>query len=538
MGREVAIRILRQEADQATIDNFYRTAQHAAQLHHANIAGIYDVRSAGPTHFAALELVEGRTLADLLRARQRVPSADAVRIAIGLAEAFAQVQAKGLKGWRPAPELVVLTPRGELKLIPPALTTEDERTLATPYILRSIGVLLYAMVTGGRVPDLDAALDPGSEAAASLPPLRSVALGARRDVAAVVGRLLGAEGEPFPTIEAAAAALREVLAAREQAEERARSATERARQRQRREKRGVLVAALVGSAVVIGVLVALALYVVSRGGIEKEFARINSAAQRSIELFKEARAAFIKNPTDAAAQAARSHLQKALDLYAAFHRKHPGHPKGVLAANNAAQLENTLRQFDTEIRAYARYAQAMRKIKAIDDAFKREVATLLETGGTLDVTRWVPRYQALLEEFKDSPRTRDYLIRKIQALPRLVQRKQMEVDTNKLCRDFQTKFRPQHLYKQALAAWDAYRAKYETIDFLRDDALKNYQTQTTLITRDAREQYTKLVTRAQRLAKEGKTAEARKIYQKIVNDFGVPSLVQKAKSLMARLPRS
>jgi len=263
---------------------------------------------------------------------------------------------------------------------------------------------------------------------------------------------------------------------------------------------------------------------------------VNASAQRSIEMFRKARDAFIENPSDATARAARAHLENARALYAAFHRKHPGHPKGVLAGNNAAQLADTLRQFDNEIRAYSRYAQAMKKVKAVDEAFNREVATLLERGGKLHLTRWVPRYQALMEEFKDSPRTRDYLFRKIQALPRLVQRKQMEIDTNTLCRDFQQKYKPQHLYKAALAAWDAYRAKYQSVDFLRDDAVQNHETQTTMIIRDAREQYTKLVTKAQRLAKEGKTAEARKIYQKIINDFGVPSLVQKAKGLMARLP--
>jgi len=538
MGREVALRLLDKDADQATVEAFYRTAKRAAQLHQANIAGIYDVSSAGGMHFASLELVEGRTLADLFRSRERVPSADALRVAIALAEAFAQVKNKALGGWTLAPELIVLTPRGELKVLPPVVAPEDQRTLATDYILRSIGVVLYAMLTGGRVQDLEAALDPGRDVAASLPPIRTVALGTRRDVAALVGRLLGVEGERFSSLEAAAQAMRELLAAREQAEERARNATERARERQRREKRGATVFMVGGAAAAVAFIVVVALLLVSRGGAEKEFARVNASAQRSIELFKQARAAFLKNPSDANAQAARAHLENARALYAAFHRKHPGHPKGALAGNNAAQLADTLRQFDNEIRAYIRYAQAMSKIKALDEAFKREVATLLETGGKLDVRKWVPRYRAILEEFKDSPRTRDYLFRKIEALPRLVQRKQMEIDTNTLCRDFQQKYKPQHLYKAALAAWDAYRAKYQGVDFLRDDAMANYESQTAMIIRDAREQYTKLVTKAQRLAKEGKTAEARKIYQKIINDFGVPSLVQRAKGLLAKLPGS
>jgi len=538
MGREVALRLLDKDADQATIEAFYRTAQRAAQLHHANIAGIYDVSSSGAMHFATLELVEGRTLADLFRSRERVPSADALRVAIALAEAFAHVKNKALGGWRIAPELIVLTPRGELKVLPPVVAPEDQQTLATDYIVRGIGVVLYAMLTGGRVPDLEAALDPGSDAGASLPPIKTVALGTRRDIAALVGRLLGVEGERFSSVEGAAAAMRELLAAREQAEERARNATERARERHRREKRGAVAFMVGGGAVAVAFIAVVAILLLSRGGAEKEFARVNASAQHSIELFTQARAAFIKNPSDAAAQAARAHLENARALYAAFHRRHPGHPKGTLAANNAAQLADTLRQFDNEIRAYSRYAQARGKVKALDEAFNREVAALLETGGKLDVTRWVPRYQALMNEFKDSPRVRDYLFRKIEALPRLVQRKQMEIDTNKLCRDFQQKYKPQHLYKVALAAWAAYRARYQGVDFLRDDAMTNYDTQTAMITRDAREQYAKLVTKAQRLAKEGKTAEARRIYQKIINDFGVPSLVQKAKGLMARLPGS
>ena len=67
---------------------FLREAKSAGRLNHANIVAIYDVGEQDGTAYIAMELLEGRTLQDMLRDPERMPvqtSADiAAQVADGL----------------------------------------------------------------------------------------------------------------------------------------------------------------------------------------------------------------------------------------------------------------------------------------------------------------------------------------------------------------------------------------------------------------------------------------------------------------------
>ena len=73
LDRPVAIKALFPEfaVDPNFVERFRREAQAAANLNHPNIVGVYDWGKYESTYFMAMEYVEGRTLADILRSAHR-----------------------------------------------------------------------------------------------------------------------------------------------------------------------------------------------------------------------------------------------------------------------------------------------------------------------------------------------------------------------------------------------------------------------------------------------------------------------------------
>jgi serine/threonine protein kinase len=71
LGRRVAIKMLHSQysSDEAFVKRFRREAQAAANLSHPNIVSIYDWGEAGDTYFIVMELVEGRSLRDVLKSK-------------------------------------------------------------------------------------------------------------------------------------------------------------------------------------------------------------------------------------------------------------------------------------------------------------------------------------------------------------------------------------------------------------------------------------------------------------------------------------
>src|ERR1700747_493683 len=95
-GRSVAIKVLPEivAADADRIARFEREAKVLASLNHPHIAAIYGVEESGGVRALIMELVEGDTVADRLK-RGPLPVAEAVRIAIQIAEALEAAHEKG-----------------------------------------------------------------------------------------------------------------------------------------------------------------------------------------------------------------------------------------------------------------------------------------------------------------------------------------------------------------------------------------------------------------------------------------------------------
>jgi serine/threonine protein kinase len=190
LGREVAIKVLPVErlGDEARRLRFVREARAASSLNHPSIVTIHEIEKDGDVDFIVMELVPGRSL-DQLIPRDGLTLAEALRLAIPIADALSRAHAAGIvhRDLKPANVMVndggppKILDFGLAKLLEPdgddetATTTEQTASApltqagaisgTAPYMspeqarggsvdarsdVFSFGSLLYEMVTGRR----------------------------------------------------------------------------------------------------------------------------------------------------------------------------------------------------------------------------------------------------------------------------------------------------------------------------------------------------------------------------------------------------
>jgi serine/threonine protein kinase len=90
LRREVAIKVLPEAVgcDTERLARFQREAEVLASLNHPNIAHIHGLERSGAVRAIVMELVEGPTLADLIRRQGAMPAADALSIGAQIADAL------------------------------------------------------------------------------------------------------------------------------------------------------------------------------------------------------------------------------------------------------------------------------------------------------------------------------------------------------------------------------------------------------------------------------------------------------------------
>ena len=118
LGREVAIKTLPSalaaEADR--LARFEREAKLLAALNHAHIAAVYGLDEHEGTRFLAMELVEGKTLEEMLKSGP-LPVPEALRLALQIAEALEAAHAKGVVHRDLKPANVMVTSDGVVKVL-------------------------------------------------------------------------------------------------------------------------------------------------------------------------------------------------------------------------------------------------------------------------------------------------------------------------------------------------------------------------------------------------------------------------------------
>jgi eukaryotic-like serine/threonine-protein kinase len=97
LGRDVAIKVLPEAfaRDAERMARFQREAKVLASLSHPNIATIYGLEDSGSTRALVMELVEGPTLADRIKAGP-IPVDESVRIAKQIADALEYAHERGI----------------------------------------------------------------------------------------------------------------------------------------------------------------------------------------------------------------------------------------------------------------------------------------------------------------------------------------------------------------------------------------------------------------------------------------------------------
>jgi len=97
LGRDVAIKVLPEAfaRDAERMARFQREAKVLASLNHPNIATIHGLEDSGTTQALVMELVEGPTLADRIKASP-IPVDEAVRIAKQIADALEYAHERGI----------------------------------------------------------------------------------------------------------------------------------------------------------------------------------------------------------------------------------------------------------------------------------------------------------------------------------------------------------------------------------------------------------------------------------------------------------
>jgi len=185
LGRTVALKFLPEQLarDLPVSDRLRREARLASALNHPNICTIYEVGEDAGEVFIAMEYVEGRPLSELIRAGG-LPFGTTVRYGQQLASALAHAHDRGIVHGDLKPLNIVVTPRGDAKILDFGLARRDNpgefdrQTLETvsaesrpglggtlPYMspeqiegsavsprtdLWSLGVVLYEMASGTR----------------------------------------------------------------------------------------------------------------------------------------------------------------------------------------------------------------------------------------------------------------------------------------------------------------------------------------------------------------------------------------------------
>ena len=118
LGRDVAIKVLPEEfaKDADRVARFQREAKLLASLNHPNIAAIYGLEESGGTNFLVLELVEGETLADRIKAGP-IPVEESLKLALQIAEALEAAHEKGVIHRDLKPANIKVTPDGKVKVL-------------------------------------------------------------------------------------------------------------------------------------------------------------------------------------------------------------------------------------------------------------------------------------------------------------------------------------------------------------------------------------------------------------------------------------
>jgi beta-lactam-binding protein with PASTA domain len=173
LGRRVALKVLHRRfaEDQQFVERFRREASAAAGLQHPNIVAIFDRGEWDGTYYIAMELVEGRTLKEIVRDKGPAPPEAAVDVTLQILRAARYAHKHGLVHRDIKPHNVLIDQDGRVRVTDFGIAragtsdiTETGSVMGTAQYLSpeqaqgrpvdarsdlySIGIVLYELLTG------------------------------------------------------------------------------------------------------------------------------------------------------------------------------------------------------------------------------------------------------------------------------------------------------------------------------------------------------------------------------------------------------
>lgn len=234
LRRNAALKILPPDSarEPGRLHQLMAEAEAASALNHPHIVTIYELEPLDCGGCIAMEFIEGETLSQRMT-RGRLPLAQVVRLGVQAADALSEAHSRGVLHRDVKPANLMLTARGDVKLVDFGLARLQNGSCGSPADLRAgtldymspeqlrgeepderadvygLGVVLYEMLSGRRAFDSPTRAGTISRILEADPlPLRELCPGTPRVLDRVIGRCLAKNREQrYPS----AAALRDAL---------------------------------------------------------------------------------------------------------------------------------------------------------------------------------------------------------------------------------------------------------------------------------------------------------------------------------------
>jgi eukaryotic-like serine/threonine-protein kinase len=119
LGREIAVKVLPSPtaSDPDRRQRFELEARAASALNHPNILTVYDIGEADGSLYIAMELVEGKTLRELVASGEPLPTKKLLDVATQIAEGLAKAHAAGIVHRDLKPENLMVSKDGYVKIL-------------------------------------------------------------------------------------------------------------------------------------------------------------------------------------------------------------------------------------------------------------------------------------------------------------------------------------------------------------------------------------------------------------------------------------